>query len=85
MQKQHLDANNVELGVMTMISPAAGAAQNLDYGAALARAMNEWQVAEWTSKETRLKASIVDPLRGSAGRRCGDRALGRPYGFRAGH
>jgi hypothetical protein len=35
MQRQHLDANNVELGVMTMIS-AAAAAQNLDYGAALA-------------------------------------------------
>ncbi|HEY5817616.1 MAG TPA: amidohydrolase family protein [Mesorhizobium sp.] len=61
MQKQHLDFNNVELGVMTMISPAAGAAQNMDYGAALARAMNEWQVAEWTSKEARLKASIVIP------------------------
>ena len=61
MQRQHLDANNVELGVMTMISPAAAAAQNLDYGAALARAMNEWQVAEWTSKEKRLKASIVIP------------------------
>lgn len=61
MRKQHLDTNQVELGVMTMISPGAGAAQNLDYGAALARAMNEWQVAEWTSLEPRLKASIVIP------------------------
>lgn len=61
MRQQHLDTNNVELGVMTMISPAAGAGLNMDYGAALARAMNEWQVDGWTSKEKRLKASIVIP------------------------
>jgi predicted TIM-barrel fold metal-dependent hydrolase len=61
MQRQHLDANKVELGIMTVIAPAAGAAQNLDYSAALARALNEWQVAEWTSKDSRLKASIVIP------------------------
>ncbi len=61
MQRQHLDPNNVALGVMNVIAPAAGAAQNLDFSAALCRALNEWQVAEWSSKEPRLKGSIVVP------------------------
>lgn len=61
MQRQHLDPNNVALGVLNVIAPAAGAAQNLDFSAALARALNEWQVAEWTSKDSRLKGSVVVP------------------------
>ena len=59
MQTQHLDANNIELGILNAITPAPGSAQNLDFGAAVASAMNDWQVAEWTSKDKRLKASIV--------------------------
>ncbi|MCB1547808.1 MAG: amidohydrolase, partial [Hyphomicrobiaceae bacterium] len=61
MAAQHLDPNNVELGILNAITPSPGAVQNLDFGAALARAMNEWQVAEWTEKDARLKASIVVP------------------------
>lgn len=61
MRKQHLDPNNVEFGVLNAITPAPGAAQNLDLAGALARALNEWQVAEWTEHEPRLKASIVVP------------------------
>lgn len=61
MQAQHLDPNNVALGVLNVIAPAAAAAQNLDFSAALSRALNEWQVAGWTSKDRRLKASVVVP------------------------
>jgi hypothetical protein len=61
MAEQHLTPNNVELGVLNAITPAPGAAQNLELSAALSRAMNEWQVAEWTSRDSRLKASIVVP------------------------
>lgn len=61
MQRQHLDANNIALGVLNVIAPAAAAAQNLDFSAAMARALNDWQVAEWTSKDRRLKGSIVVP------------------------
>src|SRR5262249_3453414 len=32
-----------------------------DLGAALAHAINDWQVAEWTSQDKRLRASIVVP------------------------
>lgn len=61
MQRQHLNANNVALGVLTTISPHPGAYQNPDMSAAFCRAVNEWQKAEWTSKDKRLKGSIVVP------------------------
>ena len=61
MQKQLLDACNIEMGVLNPLNPSGEGFQNQELGAAVARAVNEWQVAEWTSKEPRLKASIVLP------------------------
>lgn len=61
MRAQHLDPNNVELGILNPIKPAPGNAQNQDLGAALAGAINRWQLAEWTELEPRLKASIAVP------------------------
>lgn len=37
----------------------AGGQLNLEYGAALARAINDWQIEEWLEPEPRLRASIV--------------------------
>jgi predicted TIM-barrel fold metal-dependent hydrolase len=51
-----------------MLIPLTSAAgvTNLDLGAALASAVNDWQVAEWLDPEPRLRASIAvapeDPL-----------------------
>ena len=59
MRTQLLDACNIEFGVLNTINPNAGSLQNVDLGNALARALNDWQIAEWTSKEPRLKGSIV--------------------------
>jgi predicted TIM-barrel fold metal-dependent hydrolase len=61
MRTHHLDTNNIELGILAMIRPHPGGYQNLDLSAALCRAINDWQVAEWTGPEKRLKASIVIP------------------------
>lgn len=66
MRAQHLDPNQIGLGVLNAITPAPGSAQNIDLSIALARALNEWQVAEWTEKEPRLKASIVVPYEDGA-------------------
>src|SRR6266852_5628723 len=33
--------------------------QNLEFGAAIQRAVNDWQLAHWTSREPRLKAAIL--------------------------
>jgi predicted TIM-barrel fold metal-dependent hydrolase len=58
MQFQHLDPNNVALGILNPLGCGQGA-QNLDLCAAMCAATNEWQVAKWTSRDRRLKASIV--------------------------
>ena len=60
MQQQHLDPNNVQLGILNPLRAGQGV-QNGDFAAAFCRAVNDWQVAEWTSKEPRLKASVVVP------------------------
>jgi predicted TIM-barrel fold metal-dependent hydrolase len=60
MQAQHLDPNNVTLGILNPLDAGQGVS-NPELSAALCRATNEWEVAEWTSKDQRLKASIVVP------------------------
>jgi uncharacterized protein len=80
MRAQHLDPNNVALGILNPLRTGQGL-QNLDFAAAYCRAINDWQVAEWTSKEPRLKASVVVPYEDAAAaveeieRRAGDRSF----------
>ena len=60
MQEQLLDEWNIEYGILNPLI-GAGGQLNLEYGAALARAVNEWQIEEWVEPEPRLRASIVIP------------------------
>ena len=60
LQQQLLDAWDIEYGVLNPLI-AVAEELNLDYSAALAQAVNEWQVAEWLEPEPRLRASIVVP------------------------
>lgn len=60
MAKQHLDPNNVALGILNPLGAGQGA-QNAELSAAITHAVNEWQKAEWTSQDKRLKASVVVP------------------------
>ena len=57
MREQLLDRYDIEYGVLT---PMLGAGEHLDLeaGAALASAINDWQIAEWLEPEPRLRASI---------------------------
>lgn len=66
MQAQHLDPNNVELGILNPLAPTPGNAQNPELAVALATAMNQWQIAEWTEKDARLKGSIMPPYEDGA-------------------
>lgn len=59
MQKQHLDPNGVEVGMLIPLRSNPGSQRNLDFGAALARAMNTWQVERWIRNEPRLRASVL--------------------------
>lgn len=60
MQEQLLDTWNIEYGVLNPLIPV-GEELNVEFGAALARAVNDWQVADWVEPEPRLRASIVLP------------------------
>jgi uncharacterized protein len=58
MQKQHLDPNNVVLGVLNPLATGQGI-RNQDLAGAICSAINDWQIEKWTSKDSRLKGSIV--------------------------
>jgi predicted TIM-barrel fold metal-dependent hydrolase len=59
MRKQHLDANNVEYGILQVLFPAVAALRNQEFAAAMASATNEWQFREWCEAEPRLRGAIV--------------------------
>ena len=61
MAAQHLDPNNVVLGILNPLTPSGEGAMNPDLSAAVTHATNEWQIAHWTSRDARLKGSVVVP------------------------
>ncbi len=60
MQKQLLDENNIQLGILNPTGDNGASFQNREFGAGVATAMNRWVEAEWLI-EPRLKGSIVVP------------------------
>src|SRR5437868_15204950 len=59
--KDFLDPYNVAYATLIPLTPA-GRQQNLDLDAALATAVNDWQVAEWLDQDSRLRASMIVPF-----------------------
>src|SRR5258708_19858384 len=59
MRKQHLDPLDIEFGILQVLDLFIFSQQNLEFGAAIQRAVNDWQLAHWTSREPRLKAAIL--------------------------
>ena len=57
---QLLDAWDIDFGVLQPLL-GAGALRNHDYAAALSRAINDWQIAEWLDPEPRLRSGLVVP------------------------
>jgi len=66
MRKQHLDANGVEYGMLMQLSRGGMEERNLDFAAALSRAVNDWQIAAFVEPEPRLRAGIVVPQEDAA-------------------
>lgn len=60
MAKQHLDPNNVALGMLLPIC-VEQSSRNVPFAAAYCRAINDWQKENWTTKDKRLRASILVP------------------------
>ena len=65
MAAQHLDRNNVALGILNPLQTGQGV-QNLDLSGAICHATNEWQIEAWTSRDSRLRASVVVPYEDGA-------------------
>jgi predicted TIM-barrel fold metal-dependent hydrolase len=62
MRGQALDPWNTRIGILNCLHGAI-ALYGDDMGAALARAVNDWLVAEWLDKEPRLRASVTVCMR----------------------
>ncbi len=80
MREQYLDRYDVRCAMMNPLHMGEGY-PNLDLGAAVCRAVNEWQIADWVSKDSRLRASHRAPLRGRAGRGGGNHRTSAEPGF----
>jgi len=59
--KDYLDPYNVAHAICIPLT-VAGRQSNLDLDAALATAVNDWQIAEWLDRQPRLRASLVISL-----------------------
>ena len=58
MQKQHLDANSIRLGVLTGVFHPAGHPGQFEFSTALCSAYNDWLVKHWLEQDRRLRGSI---------------------------
>lgn len=61
LREQALDAWDAEYGILNC-TYAVESIHNPDSAAAMASAVNDWQIAEWLEKEPRLCASIAVPV-----------------------
>lgn len=60
MQSHHLDALNVEFGILGALGPS-GSQLDPEFSAALSAATNDWQIKEWLDPEPRLRAGMIVP------------------------
>ena len=60
LQQQVLDPQGVAVGIL-LCTYAAESIHNPDAAAAMATAVNDWQVAEWLEREPRLRGTLVIP------------------------
>ena len=74
---QHLDPNNVELGILNPLHRAARACRTSSCRAAICHAINEWQVAALDVARAAAGASVVVPYEDAAASVRGDRAARR--------
>jgi uncharacterized protein len=58
MREQLLDAYNIQYAILNPEN-AVHQERNLEYAAAIARAMNDWQTEEWLNRDSRFRASVI--------------------------
>ena len=62
MQEQLLDLFKVSYGLMMPLLGRGRDERNVEFGAAMATAANEWEAQVWCDREPRLKAGVQIPL-----------------------
>ncbi len=58
MQEQLLDAWNIQYGILNCLT-GVGRGVNLELGAAVASAVNDWLIEAWLDQDERLRASML--------------------------
>jgi len=58
MREQLLDLFDVSYGLLAPLVGGAAADRNVEFGAAMATAVNDWQIARFCAPEPRLKGSV---------------------------
>ena len=61
LREQHLDRLDIEIGHLIALGGCGMDERNPEFSAALARAANDWQIAEFLEPEPRLRGGIVVP------------------------
>jgi len=61
LREQLLDFWDIEYGILNCLT-AVPDMPNLEYAAAFAQAVNDWQISEWLEPEPRLRASMIVPV-----------------------
>ena len=80
MREHYLDAYGIETAILSPLAITGQGDQNLAFSAAMASAVNDWQLDAWTRQDNRLKASIVVPYDdGAMARDEIDRCAGNPH------
>jgi predicted TIM-barrel fold metal-dependent hydrolase len=78
LRAHHLDAHGIDVGLLQPLS-AGSTMMDLDLGAAMCTAMNDWQIEKWLEPEPRLRGAICvtqedpDAAVAEIERRAGDR------------
>jgi predicted TIM-barrel fold metal-dependent hydrolase len=85
VRQQHLDLYGIDAAIMNPLSPTGQGDQNVELSIAMASAANEAQLAHWTGRDQRLKASVVVPYEDGAAsaaeirRRAGNRDFAQVF------
>lgn len=62
LREQLLDAFGAIHGIMLPLVGRCSDERNVEFGAAMCTAVNDWQAAMWSDREPRLKASVQVPV-----------------------
>jgi len=84
-REQHLDFYGIDTAIMNPLSPTGQGDQNVELSVAMATAANEVQLAHWSDKDSRMKASVVVPYEDGVAsaaeirKRAGDRRFAQVF------